>query len=316
MKKTILGIDIGKQTLYFSDVHGKVRGEAINDGRGFRKIKRIITENHIDLVVLEASGGYEQSILIELVKEGFSVAIVDPTRVRNHARAAGKLAKTDNIDAKIIAHFGFCHQPRPFVLGSENHNKLRSLGKRRRQLIKSRTQEKCRRDRCLDEISQDSIERMISILEAEVGRIDSLMEALIQQDVALQQKSQLLETCPAVGKGSAAILLAECPELGSLNRKEIASLAGLAPMNRDSGSYQGKRFIQKGRKYLRNALYMVVLSGQIHNPYIRSMFERLREKGKPAKVALVACMRKVLTQLNAMIRDGKPWDLEVAKGKS
>ena len=148
-----------------------------------------------------ASGGYEQSILIELVKEGFSVAIVDPTRVRNHARAAGKLAKTDNIDAKIIAHFGFCHQPRPFVLGSENHNKLRSLGKRRRQLIKSRTQEKCRRDRCLDEISQDSIERMISILEAEVGRIDSL----IQQDVALQQKSLLLESCRAVGKGSAVV---------------------------------------------------------------------------------------------------------------
>ena len=264
---------------------------------------------------MEASGGYEQSILIELAKEGFPVAVVDPTRVRNHAKAAGKLAKTDNIDAKIIAHFGFCHQPRPFVLGSENHNTLRSLGKRRRQLIKSRTQEKCRRDRCLDAISQDSIERMISILEAEVGRIDSLMEALIQQDVALQQKSQLLETCPAVGKGSAAVLLAECPELGSLNRKEIASLAGLAPMNRDSGSYQGKRFIQKGRKYLRNALYMVVLSGQIHNPYIRSMFERLRKKGKPAKVALVACMRKILTQLNAMIRDGKTLGFGGGKGK-
>ena len=316
MKKTILGNDIGKKTLYFSDVSGKVRGEAVNDGRGFRKIKRIITENHIELVVLEASGGYEQFILIELAKEGYPVAIVDPTRVRNHAKAAGKLAKTDSIDAKIIAHFGLCHQPRPFVLGSENQNKLRSLGKRRRQLIKSRTQEKCRRDRCLDEISQESIERMISILKEEVDRIDSLMEALIQQDVELQQKSRILESCPAVGKRSATVLLAECPELGKLNRKEIASLAGLAPMNRDSGSYQGKRFIQKGRKYLRNALYMVVLSGQIHNPYIRSIFERLREKGKPAKVALVACMRKILTQLNAMIRDGKPWDLEVAKGKS
>ena len=140
------------------------------------------------------------------------------------------------------------------------------------------------------------------------------MEAVIEQDVILQQKCEIIESCPAVGKKSAMMILAECPELGTLNRKEIASLAGLAPMNRDSGMSQGKRFIQKGRKHLRNVLYMVVLSGQRHNVYLRNLFERFKEKGKSGRLILVACMRKILTHLNAMVRDGTYWDLDIAQG--
>ena len=290
MRTNILGIDVGKRNLFFSDVTGNLKGETANDGRGFRKIKRIIKENNIELVVLEATGGYEQSVLIALTKEQIPVAVVDPTRVRNHARAAGTFAKTDVIDAKIIAHFGLCHQPRVFELGSENQNRLRSLGKRRRQVLKNQIQEKCRLDRCLDEIAKESIERMIQILGEEIDRLDVLMEAVIEQDVILQQKCEILESCPAVGKKSAMMILAECPELGTLNRKEIASLAGLAPMNRDSGMVQGKRFIQKGRKHLRNVLYMVVLSGQRHNVSLQKLFQRFKEKGKPGRLILVACM--------------------------
>ena len=313
MNTKVMGIDVGKRELHYSDITGNVQGKVANDGRGFKKIRRIISENSIELAVLEATGGYEQKVLLDLAGNRIKVAIVEPTRVRNHARAAGQLAKTDRIDAKVIAHFGFCHQPRPFVLQSESKRQLRQLGKRRRQLIGNRVQEKCRLEKSSDGFSTGSINRMIGFFDEELERIDALMDALIESDRELLHRSGLLESCPSIGRGTARVILAECPELGSMNRKQIASLAGLAPMNRDSGDYQGSRYIQRGRKHLRNALYMVVVSGQRHNVYLKERYERLRET-KPGKVAIVACMRKLLTQLNAMIRDDTCWSLDKAQG--
>ena len=306
MKKTVLGIDIGKHSLHFSDEEGKLYGETLNNKKGYATVLALCKKQGIELVVLEASGGYERNIILALAQKKVPVALVEASRVRNYARSAGILAKTDKLDARVIAQFGSCHNPRPFQPQSASFRKLRELNHRLTQITGIIVQEKTRIDKTEEAYLLRSINRVISFLEKEAQKLKSQMDKMWTKEEGLVKKSLLLVSCPGVGEKTARTVLLECPELGSLSPKELGSLAGLAPMNRDSGSYRGKKYIRGGRRRLRNSLYMATVVAVTHNPKIAAFHKRLKVR-KEGKVALVACMRKLLVCLNAMIRDERGW---------
>ena len=306
MNKKILGVDVAKDTLYFSDINGVIHGEVVNEPKGFRKIITLFNQHEMELVVLEATGGYERQVLYHLAEKGIPVALVESTRVRNHARSAGIFAKTDKLDARVIAHFATCHPPRLYRLMSPCFRKLRAINQRREQVVEMIRQEKTRIDKVCDSYILRSINRILKVFEKELKSLDAKMEKLWSQEKELQSKVKRLQTCPGIGKITATTVVLEFPELGTLSPKEAASLAGLAPMNRDSGKFRGKQSITKGRRRLRRFLYMASVVSVTHNPVISKFFHRLKAK-KPGKVALVACMRKLLIYLNAMIRDEVDW---------
>jgi transposase len=256
------------------------------------------------LVVLEASGGYEGVVAAALAEAGLPVAIVNPRQVRKFAGAIGRLAKTDAIDAAVIAHFAQAVRPAARPLPDDLATRLAELMARRRQLV---VMIKQRLARAHDRIAQSSFRAVLKRLEAERVRIDKAIDKLIEASPLWCAKQDLLKSVPGVGDVVARTLIAELPELGQVDRHQIAALAGIAPMNRDSGRYRGKRKIQGGRVEVRAPLYMACLVAIRHNPALKSFYRRLREAGKPARLALVAAMRKLLTILNAILRDQRPW---------
>jgi transposase len=237
------------------------------------------------------------------------VAIVNPRQVRKFAGAIGRLAKTDAIDAAVIAHFAQAVRPVPRPLPDDLAIRLAELMARRRQLVIMINAEKQRLAKARDRIAQSSFKAVLKRLEAERARIDKAIDKLIEASPVWYAKQDLLKSVPGIGNVVARTLIAELPELGQVDRHQIAALAGVAPINRDSGRYRGKRKIQGGRVEVRAPLYMASLVAIQHNPALTRFYRRLREAGKPARLALLATMRKLLTILNAMLRDHKPWAL-------
>lgn len=301
-----VGIDVSKKKL---DVvyHGKAGGKQYpNTQVGIRQIIEEMSNKKIERVVVEATAGFEREAVRMMLKAGLPVALMNPTRVRRYAQAQGQHAKTDVIDAQVLAAFGEAMKPKIWKLKTELEEQISLRGARRRQLIQMRVQEKNRLTTAYPE-NIASIDRHLEWIDTEIAELEKEMEEMILRDPAYAEKVALLKSVPGVGQVNALTLIAEMPELGFANRKQIAALAGLAPYNRDSGGKSGHRHAFGGRSTVRCALYMAALSATRHNPKIKAFYERLLANGKEKKVALTACMRKLLVILNAMVRDGKPW---------
>lgn len=262
------------------------------------------------LIVMEATGGLEMPVAIALSAAGFAVAIINPRQARDFAKAMGRLAKTDAIDSKTLALFGERVRPTARPLKDEEQRALSALLARRRQLVAMRTAEKNRFAASADSKVRDDISVHIKWLDGRINEVDSDLDKMLRNSPVWRAKEDLLKSAKGVGPGLARTLTAELPELGTLNRKQISALAGLAPFNRDSGKMRGKRTIFGGRAEVRAALYMGVLSAIRFNPPIKALYDRLTQAGKPHKVAMTACMRKFLTILNAMVRDGTLWQAD------
>jgi transposase len=262
------------------------------------------------LVILEASGGYESIVVSLLTDMGISVVVVNPRQVRDFARATGTLAKTDTIDAQILARFGEAVKPDVRPLPDDCTQKLRALVRRRQQIIEMLTMEENRFAQSSEPIA-DSIRQHITWLTQYLKDLDKDIRNLIRSTPIWREKEELLRSVPGVGSVLAATLLAQLPELGHLNRKQIASLVGVAPLNRDSGAMRGRRMVWGGRGHLRAVLYMAVITAIRCNPAIMAFYKRLREAGKCPKVAITACMRKLLIILNAMVKHNVSWNPEI-----
>ena len=300
------GIDVSKSYLDLALLNVQRSWRFLNDPEGISDLTELLLKHHPTLVVLEATGGYEQAAFRCLSASLLSVAIVNPRRVRDFARANGRLAKTDRIDAHNLAHFAQVIRPHSRPASTDAQQRLVGVIARRRQLHRMITAEK-NRLRNAHPTVHPQLQDHIDWLRQALKELDCEIKDILQSDPELKAKADLLCSAPSVGVVTAASLLADCPELGSLNRKKIAALVGVAPMNKDSGRKSGKRRIMGGRAPLRAALYMAALSASRHNPAIQPFYARLVGNGKEKKVALTACMRKLLTMLNAMMRDNKHW---------
>lgn len=302
-----VGIDVSKARV---DVHVRPDGVAFGsatDAPGLVALVARLKPLSPCLVVLEASGGYEGVVAAALAEAGLPVAIVNPRQVRQFAGAIGRLAKTDAIDAAVIAHFAQAVRPTVRPLPDDLAVRLGELMARRRQLVVMINAEKQRLAKAHDRLAQSSFRAVIRRLEAERARIEKAIDKLIESSPVWCAKQDLLKSVPGIGNVVARTLIAELPELGQVDRHQIAALAGIAPINRDSGRYRGKRKIQGGRVEVRAPLYMACLVAIRHNPALTAFYRRLRDAGTPARLALVAAMRKLLTILNAILRDQRPW---------
>ena len=260
----------------------------------------------IELVVIEASGGFEQAFVSELAAASLPIVVVNPTRIRNFARAKGQLAKTDKIDAQVIADFAQAIRPEVRNLSVGDQQLIKALVTRRRQLIDMQTAEKNRRT-SINPALLPRLEKHLDWLATELQEIEDDLDDWVNKNTHWRETRSRLESVPGIGPVTSFTLIAELPELGTLSRQKIAALVGLAPFNRDSGRKRGRRHIFGGRADVRSVLYMAALSGIRYNPVIQAFYRRLIAKGKLFKVAITACMRKLLTILNAIVRDGTYW---------
>jgi transposase len=269
---------------------------------------------HPELIVLEATGKYHQGIAKHLHEKGrFRVAIVNPTRVRHFARSVGLLAKTDALDARVLAHYGKAVNPATWEPREACVEELANLTLRRKQLVDLLTAEQNHLRTTSGDEAKASIHRSIDYLKGELKALESAIGKMIKAEDTLRHKAELLQSMVGVGPTLAATLLSSLPELGKLDHKQVSSLVGVAPLNRDSGTRQGTKRIFGGRGDIRRVLYMAAVSACRTNPQIRGYYQRKVAEGKPQKVVLVACMHKMLIHLNAMLRDGKPWNPEGGK---
>ncbi len=262
-----------------------------------------------ELIVLEATGGLERNVVTALATAHLPVVVVNPRQVRDFARSLGILAKTDRIDAQVLAHFAEAIRPTPRPLPDASTRELEAFVARRRQLIIMLTAEKNRRHKVHASLTE-RLDNHIAWIKEELKNIDRDIDGMIRISPIWKVNDDLLRSVPGVGPVLSVTLLVNLPELGKLNRKQIAALVGVAPFNRDSGHHRGKRTTWGGRAHVRNTLYMSTLSAVRFNPALKSFYERLLDAGKAPKVALTACMRKLLTILNAIVRDQQPWQLE------
>ncbi len=300
-----VGIDVSQEYLDVAVTGHKRVLRVANEEVELQSLGRRLIEQAPELIVMEASGGYERLAAAILLGVGLTVAIVNPRQVRDFARSLGQLAKTDAIDARILARFGEVVKPAPARLSDETEGQLHALEQRRRQLIEMMVAERNRLRTASR--TKDRIAEHLRWLEGEVKRTDKEIEGLVQSDSDLKAKSAILTSVPGVGPVVSVSLLGSLPELGRLNRKEIAALVGVAPLNWDSGKLRGRRSVWGGRAHIRAVLYMAALVASRRNPTIRSLYERLCASGKPKKVALVAAMRKLLVILNSMLRTRTKW---------
>jgi transposase len=259
------------------------------------------------LIALEATGGYEVPLVAALAAAALPVAVINPRQIRDFARGAGQLAKTDTLDARVIAHFAEAMRPTPRLVPDAQAQALGELMARRRQLVDMLGAEQNRRRQVRDRRLQRQLEAHIAWLEEALRRLDHDLTTLVRSSPLWREADELLRSVPGVGPVTACTLITELPELGQLDRRRIASLAGLAPFPQDSGRFHGHRMITGGRAPVRRVLYMATLTAIKHNPAIRLFHQRLVTAGRPAKVAITAAMRKLLTILNAILRDRRPW---------
>lgn len=305
-EKSYIGIDISKALVDVYILPCKKYMQFKNDSKGIRKlIEKLKSFSNVS-IVMEATGGYEKPIAQLLQKGDWSVSVVNPRFIRDFAKSLGKLAKTDRIDAEVIALFAEKIQPKKSRAYNENHQEIVGLNARRRQIVDMITMEKNRLDKASDKLKK-SIQRIIKVLEKELQAINEALEKSIQNDADYASKNTLLKSIKGVGSIVAAGVIADLPELGSVSAKQISALAGLAPYNRDSGTLRGKRTTWGGRASVRAMLYMAALVAIRHNRQIKSFYERLCSAGKLKKVAITACMHKLLIIMNAMVKHGELW---------
>lgn len=300
------GVDVGKGQL---DLYLLERDRALtvpNDEHAIASLIRRLSRYRIERIVVEATGRLEQPFVRAALAAGLPVVVVSPLKIRRFAEAIGQLAKTDEIDARLIARFAAAVKPLARPASDANAQTIKDLVVRRRQLVSLRTMEKNRRQVMPQEL-KSGIDRIIKTLDRELKRLEQLIDHAVEQHAPSRHKRELLTSMPGIGNAVAATLLGDLPELGSLNRREIASLTGVAPFNRDSGKLRGKRRIRGGRAHSRTALYLTAMVATRFNPDIKRFYERLVGAGKHKKLALTACIRKIVTALNAMIRDNSPW---------
>jgi transposase len=302
-----IGIDVCKRRL---DVHLRPQTIEIgfnNDSSGIEALIQKLQPYEVGLIVLESTGGLERNAVAELRQAGFAVVVVNPKRVRDFAKATGRPAKTDRIDAQILAHFADAIRPHVREMASEEAQVLQDLVSRRQQLVEMLSSERNRLGSVRRPKGREDIEAHIEWLKARIKGLEQEIQAHLNASEQWQAQVELIQSVPGVGQVTASTLLALLPELGKLTRQEIASLVGVAPMNFDSGQMKGKRRITGGRAAVRAALYMATLVATRHNLTIRVFYDRLVKAGKSKKVALVACMRKLLVILNAMLKSQQPW---------
>lgn len=314
-----VGIDVSKHAW---DVHilldpAQSRGQAVSlgsDADALRKLLKLLKPLRAQaLIVLEATGGLERPLAAALMDDGHHVAIINPRRARSYADAEGIVAKTDPIDARVLALFALKLQPRRSPRTTHQHAELDALVVRRRQLIDLRSAESNRIQQTDSKFARKSIEKVLKILQKQVSQTEAAIAKLIESNDDWSRKSDIVSSAPGIGPATASTLIADLPELGQLNREKIATLVGIAPLNKDSGTLKGKRPIRGGRASVRSVLYMATLSATRFNPVIRTMYQRLTNKGKPHKLAHVACMRKLLSILNTMVRNDQLWNPGIAQ---
>jgi transposase len=301
------GIDVSKTRLDIAFSGDRPAFSTTNEPDDHARIAQTLKDAGVSRVVVEATGGYERSVVAELAAAGLPVVVVNPRQVRDFARATGRLAKTDAIDAKVLALFAVAIQPAIRPVENAQSQILTERLARRRQLIQMRVAESNRQALARDRRVRQSIDTIIKLITRQISAIDDDIDQLLQNSTIWKEKVVLLTSVEGIGNATARTLLAELPELGSASRQEIAALVGVAPFNKDSGAFRGKRSIAGGRPAVRNALYMATLAATRFNPVIRTHYQQLLNRGKRKKVALVACLRKLLIILNAILREKKPW---------
>ena len=311
--RNCIGIDVAKQNF---DLHSLETGQdrrMKNSADGIRQCVALCNEIRPELIVTEATGGYERNLAGTLQAEGFAVAVVNPRRIRDFARAAGQIAKTDKLDASIIAQFAATMEPRPTEQINERTQKLKALVARRNQLVGLHTAESNRLEHADTSSIQRSIAAVVRVIEAQLKSIDRQIEQHVQETPQLHQRSEIIDSAPGIGPVTAHMLVTELPELGRLNRRQIAALVGVAPIARDSGTFRGKRMTGGGRKEIRSRLFMPTLVAVRYNPVLKAYYTGLISRGKCKMVALVAAMRKLLCILNSMVKNNQKWDPNFTK---
>ena len=308
-KNIVMGIDVSGKRL---DAHILPQAQArsfSNDPEGIAELVRVAKEQAVDIVVMEATGGLEVSLARECARHELGVCVINPRRIRDFARSVGRLAKTDALDAEVIARFGSVMELESQEQPDEAAFRLKGLHNRRSQLVEMRVAEYNRHKRAQPEM-RAAIDEHIGYLDKAIVEVDAQIAEAIAQSAEWTRKSELLQEAPGIGAVTSATLLAALPELGKLSKRKMASLVGVSPLNRDSGSYRGRRSIHGGRASVRRALYLAALSARRYNPVIKEYYERLTARGKNGKVALVACVHKLLSILNSMIKNGTHWNAQ------
>lgn len=312
VKETFVGIDVAKATL---DVHVAPTNQTWHlqyDDKSIGDLVKHLKEVAPTLIVMEATGGLEVRLASELASAQLPVAIVNPRQARDFAKATGQLAKTDAVDAAVLATFARAIRPQARPLKDADTRALDELVSRRRQLVTMRVQENLRFGTASSKPMQKSLKTHIVWLDKQIAKLDDDLNSRLRESDLWRAKDDLLRGIPGIGSVTCLTLLAKCPELGSLNRREIAALTGVAPLANDSGKHRGRRFIWGGRAEVRAVLYMATISAMRCNAVIKAFAERLKQTGKPAKVVIVACMRKLLTIMNAMLKSNTPWNPKTA----
>jgi transposase len=302
-----VGIDVSKDQL---DIAVRPDGDTWsmpNDASGITEVVQRLAQLHPKLVVLEATGGLQMPLAAALATAGLPLAMVNPRQVRDFARATGWLAKTDRLDAQALAHFAEAVRPTPYPLPDVQTQELTALLTRRHQVVEMLTAEKNRRRATRSEAVRQRVQDHIRWLEQELADLDDDLERTLRESPLWREKDNLLRSVPGIGRVVSITLLADLPELGTLSRHQIAALVGVAPLNRDSGRFRGKRMVWGGRARVRAALYMAALTASRYNPIIKAFYHRLCSAGKARKVALTACMRKLLIILNSMVKHQQTW---------
>lgn len=309
MSAIFVGIDVSKMALDVALRPSGTSWRSANDEAGIQEVVERMQGEQPELIVLESTGGLERRLVAALALAGMSVAVINPRQVRDFAKATGRLAKTDALDAAVLAHFAQTIQPTPRPLPDAQAQRLAALVERRQQLVNMLTAEKNRAQQALPAV-REHIQSHIAWLEQALQELDSELDQTLQASPLWQERELLLRSVPGIGPVTALTLIAELPELGQGSAKHVATLVGLAPLNRDSGAWRGTRAIWGGRRHVRAALYMAAVVAVVavrHNPVLRVFYERLLAGGKPKKVALTACMHKLLIILHALVRQHTPW---------
>ena len=305
--KSFIGIDVSKQWLEVAAHESDFKFRCPNKIGSFGQLIAELIVLRPALIVLEATGGLEIPVVNALHAVGLPVVVVNPRQVRDFAKALGQFAKTDPLDARVLAHFAAAIKPPLRPIKSKDEQELDALMGRRGQLVEMLTDEKNRRGSAASDSVRKKIKEHIDWLEDRIAEIDQQLKALLKTSACWQAKDKIIQSAPGVGPVTSFAMIADLPELGKLDRQKISKLVGVAPLNCDSGEHRGSRHIYGGRASLRRVLYMAALTASRHNPVIKEFYQRLRAKQKPFKVAITACMRKLLSIINVMVRDSTVW---------
>ena len=311
--RNCIGIDVAKQSFDLHCLQTKQDQRMDNTAAGIQNCVAFCNKIHPELIVMEATGGYEMALASTLQAKGFAVAVVNPRRIRDFARATGQIAKTDKLDARIIARFAATLEPMPTEQIHENTQILKAWVARRNQLVDLHTAESNRLEHADVKDVRRSITTILKAIETQLKHVDEQIEDRIRKTPQLQQQSDTIDSAPGIGPTTAHMLVTELPELGRLNRRQIAALVGVAPIARDSGTFRGKRMTGGGRKDIRCRLFMPTLVAVRHNPVLKAYYTRLLSLGKCKMVALVATMRKLICILNTMVRNNQKWNPNLIK---